>query len=193
MGIIGKLFGTPPEHKEEKDKHEIVKAPEFDITQYAKKLALVLGVLAPALAGVLKALKVEHVSSGMVIGAFGVTAAALLGVSLVMAVDIAARAYLTVGEAEEKDGDKAAKEKTGDPKTGLVAAAPGTMVWLEGDDDPHPLLAIAGDGTASSSYLVAAGSAIERRAGGKDVPAVDGPAEWHPASEVRAIRPRKWP
>lgn len=187
MSAIGKLFGTPPDHKEEKKDHEIVKAPEFDVTQYAKKLALVLGVLAPALAGVLKALQIEHVSSGMVIGAFGVTAAALLGVSLVMAVDIGARAYLTIGEGK----DEAAKD---DPAKGeLVAAVPGTMIWLEGDEEPHPLLAISGDGSEASSYLVAAGSTIERRGGGKDIAAVDGPPEWHPASAVRAIRPRKWP
>ncbi len=187
MSAIGKLFGTPPDHKEEKKEHEIVEAPEFDVTQYAKKLAVVLGVLAPAIAGVLKALKVEHVSSGMVIGAFGVTAAALLGVSLVMAVDIGARAYLTIGKA----GDKTTKDDTA--KGDLVAAVSGTMVWLEGDDDPHPLLAISGDGSEASSYLVAAGSTIERRGGGKDMAAVDGPPEWHPASAVRAIRPRKWP
>jgi len=188
MGIIGKLFGTPPDHKEEKKEHEIVEAPEFDVTQYAKKLALVIGVLAPAIAGTLKALKIEHVSSGMVIGAFGVTAAALLGVSLVMAVDVAARAYLTVGKPAEKatDGD-------GKSKGEIAAAPPGTTVWLEGDDEPHPLLAIAGDGSDSSSYLIAAGSTIERHAGGKDVTAIDGSAKWHPASEVRAIRPREWP
>jgi hypothetical protein len=192
MSAIGKLFGTPPDHKEEKKEHEIVEAPEFDVTQYAKKLALVLGVLAPAIAGVLKALKVEHVSSGMVIGAFGVTAAALLGVSLVMAVDIGARAYLTIGKAEGEAG-KGDAAKGGAAKGDLVAAVPGTMIWLEGDDDPHPLLAISGDGTEASSYLVAAGSTIERRGGGKDMAAVDGPPEWHPASAVRAIRPRKWP
>ena len=38
MSVIGKLFGTPPDHKEEKKEHEIVEAPEFDVTQYAKKL-----------------------------------------------------------------------------------------------------------------------------------------------------------
>jgi hypothetical protein len=187
MSAIGKLFGTPPDHKEEKKEHEIVEAPEFDVTQYAKKLAVVLGVLAPALAGVLKALKVEHVSSGMVIGAFGVTAAALLGASLVMAVDIGARAYLTIG----KKGEESAK--SGGAKGELVTAAPGTLIWLEGDEEPHPLLAISGDGGEESAYLVAGGSTVTRHAAGKDVAAVDGPPQWHPAGAVRAIRPRKWP
>ncbi|HEY0392178.1 MAG TPA: hypothetical protein VGC63_10735 [Solirubrobacterales bacterium] len=192
MGIVGKLFGTPPDHKEEKKEHEIVKAPEFDVTQYAKKLAVVIGVLAPAIAGTLKALKIEHVSSGMVIGAFGVTAAALLGVSLVMAVDVAARAYLTVGKPVDKEADKTTDED-GKSKGEIAAAPPGTSVWLEGDDEPHPLLAIAGDGSDSSSYLIASGPTIERRGGGKDVTAIDGSAKWHPASDVRAIRPREWP
>lgn len=187
MGVIGNLFGTPPDHKEEKKENKIVEAPEFDVTQYAKKLALVLGVLAPAIAGTLKALKVEHVSSGMVIGAFGVTAAALLGVSLVMAVDVAARAYLTIGQAGT------ATKKDAGPNGEIVAAAEGTMVWLKGDDEPHPLLAISGDGTESSSYLVAAGPTIKRSGGGEKMAAVDGPPEWHPASEVRAIKPHKWP
>jgi hypothetical protein len=181
------LFGTPPDHKEEKKEHEIVEAPEFDVTQYAKKLAVVLGVLAPAIVGLLKVLNVKVATAPIAIGALGVTAAALIGVSLVMAVDIAARAYLTVGKAKEE----AAKDSQ--PTGELVTAAPGTMVWLEGDNEPHPLLAISGDGTDSSSYLVATGPTIERSGGGKDMSAVDGPPAWHPASDVRAIRPRKWP
>ena len=187
MSAIGKLFGTPPDHKEEKKDHEIVKAPEFDVTQYAKKLAVVLGVLAPAIVAALKVLNVKEATPGIAIGALGVTAAALLAVSLVMAVDIAARAYLTIGQAGKEE------EKNGAAKGEIVATVPGTMIWLDGDEEPHPLLAISGDGSEASSYLVASGSTIQRRSDGKDVAAVDGPPEWHPASAVRAIRPRKWP
>jgi hypothetical protein len=182
------MFGTPPDHATEKNEHKVVTAPEFDVTQYAKKLALVLGVLAPALAGVLKALKIEHVSSGMVIGAFGVTAAALLGVSVVMAVDIAARAYLTVGEAGKEEAAKDAGSKVE-----LVGVEPGTVVWLKDDDEPHPVLAIASDGASSNSYLVAAGPTIERQRGNQETHAVDGAPEWHSSDKIRAIRPNKWP
>jgi hypothetical protein len=49
----------------------VVTAPEFDITQYAKKLGVSIGVIAAAAARALKLFKVEQVTSGMAIAAFG--------------------------------------------------------------------------------------------------------------------------
>src|SRR3978361_33362 len=94
MGLIGNLFGVPKEHKKEKAEHEVVQVPEFDITQYAKKLGLTVTVLAAACVAALKTFDVDN-TEGIVIAIFGVIAAAMLGVSLVMAADLASRAYLT--------------------------------------------------------------------------------------------------
>lgn len=199
MGLIKKLLGTPPEHKEEKKKHEVVKAPEFDVTQYAKKLGVTIGVIAAATATALKLFKVEQITDVIVVGALGVTAAALLGVSFVMATDLAARAYLSgegsapkEGENEEENGDAT----TGDgdtPSGGTIAAPAGTQVWLEGGSDPHPVLAMSGDGEKISSFLVATGSTVERTADEKQVKALDGTVKWYSADEIRAIKPAAWP
>jgi hypothetical protein len=187
MGLIGNLFGVPKEHEKEKVEHEVVTVPEFDITQYAKKLGLTVGVLAGACVAALKAFDVSN-TEGIVIAVFGVIAASMLGVSLVMAIDLASRAYLTGSGSAKKDGGKA-----GDPPSEVVAAQPGTLVWLEDDDQPHPLLAIATDDDKASSYLVAAGSKVSRSRGDKSVEAIDGSPQWHSAETVRAMRPAKWP
>jgi hypothetical protein len=195
MGLIGKLLGTPKEHEEEKDKHEVVKTPEFDITQYAKKLAVVITTLAVAGTAALKGFDVGQ-TEGMVIAIFGVIAAAMLGVSVVMAVDLAARAYLAGAGAAEKEakGDDGGSGD-GDPPSGsgLVAVPPGTVVWLEDDDEPHPLLAISGPtGEKAGPYLVAAGSRVSRPQGDKSVDAIAGAPKWHSADKIRAVKPPKW-
>ena len=159
MGLLDNaLFGTPPNHDQDKQDKAVapVQAPEFDVTQYAKKLAIVIGVLAPAIIAALKLFNVKEVTPGIVIGALAVTAVALLSVSLIMAVDLASRAYLTRGETL-KDGHSGADQTF---QAGLIAAEPGTLVWLDGDDEPRPVLAIAGDGTSASSYLAVSGPAL---------------------------------
>ncbi|HMI82343.1 MAG TPA: hypothetical protein VK480_11185 [Solirubrobacterales bacterium] len=188
MGIVKKIFGVPEEHQEEKKKHEVVKAPEFDITQYAKKLGVSIGILIGAVIAGLKAVKVEEVTDPVLVGMLAVVAAAMLGMSFVMAVDLAARAYLTgEGAAEETAPDD-------DPADGdLIPATPGTIAWLQGEDEPRPVLAMTGDGEKVSSYLVAAGASVSRTVGGKTVGAIDGTPKWFRAEEIRAIRPAKWP
>lgn len=199
MGLIEKLVGTPKGHEEEKAKNEVVTTPEFDITQYAKKLGIAVTSLAVVGAAALKGFDVKQ-TEGMVIAVFGVIAAALLGTSLVMGVDLASRAYLTAtgadkgkkGESEDKDKDGSGG---GDPPPGseLVAAPPGTSVWIEEDDEPHPVLAIATADGKASSYLVAAGSKVSRSHGGKDVDAIGGAPKWLSADAIKAVKPAKWP
>src|SRR3954447_4560234 len=175
MGLLGKLFGTPPEHKEEKKDKEVVKTPEFDITQYGKKLGVSAGILVAAAIAALKKAGVPEVTEpAVLVGALGLAAAGLLGTSLVMAIDIAARSFLS-GEGsgqkvDDGDGDSAPKE--------VIAAPPGTQVWLDGESEPHPLLAMSGDGEKVSSYLVATGSTVERKVGEKSVEAIEGSAGW---------------
>jgi hypothetical protein len=190
MGLFGKLFGTPPDHTEEKKEKEVVKTPEFDSTQYGKKLGVSVGVLVAAAIAALKAAGVEEVTEpAVLVGALGLAAAGLLGTSFVMATDIAARAFLSgegsAQKAADSDEDSAPKE--------VIAAPPGTQVWLDGETEPHPLLAMSGDGEKVSSYLVATGSTVERKAGDKSVKAIDGSAKWHDAADIRAIRPAAWP
>lgn len=198
MGLIGNLLGTPKEHKKEKSEHGVVTTPEFDITQYAKKLGVSIGVIAGATASALKLFKVEQVTSGMVIAAFGVTAAALLGVSLVMAVDLAARAFLTGSGAARKGGRSGkGKEDGGDgrppPGSDLVAAPPGTLVWLDGSEEPRPVLAISDSGGKAPSFLVATGPLVKRPPDEGGMRAIEGTPRWLPADQIRAVRSAKWP
>jgi hypothetical protein len=196
MGLIGNLFGTPKEHEKEKVEHEVVKTPEFDITQYAKKLALGIPLLVGAIVAALDQFTNVEQTEGIVIGVIGLVAAALLGASLVMAVDLAARAYLTgAGAAEKAEKDSAGKSGDGDPPPGseLVAASPGTIVWLQDDDEPHPLLAIATADGKAGSYLVAAGSKVSRAHDSKDVDAIGGTPKWLSADAITAVKPAKWP
>jgi hypothetical protein len=193
MGLIGDLFGVPKEHEKEKAEHEVVKVPEFDITQYAKKLGVTVGVLAGACAAALKALEVSN-TEGIVVAIFAVIAASMLGVSLVMAVDLASRAYLTGSGAAEKDKGEEKDKPEGDlTPAAIVAVQPGTLVWLEDDDQPHPLLAVAAASEEKSAYLVAEGTTVERPYGDKLVKTIDGTPKWHPGSAIRAVRPAKWP
>lgn len=197
---LKKLFGTPQNHPKEKEDNEVVEVPEFDITQYAKKLGVSVGVLLAAVVAALKAAGVEEVTQpAVLVGALGVVAAGAIGTSFVMAIDLAARAYLT-GEGAARKKKKQADDDAvsgnggnGGPGGDLIPAPPGTTVWLQGEADPRPVLAMAGDGKKISSYLVATGATVERSAGDKTIKAIDGTPEWHRAEEIRAIRPAKWP
>lgn len=188
ISLIKKIFGTPPKHKEEKEEHEVVETPEFDLTQYAKKLGLAIGVLVPAIAGGLKAFK--DVPTAVIVGALGVTAAALLGIAFVSAVDIAARAFLNgEGSAQKKDpqnGDDDGKSKPAEP----IPAPQGMQIWLKEGGGPYPVIAIDSGG---EKYLVATGSVHDREVDGKEVKAVDGTIKWCGGDEVQAIRSDKWP
>jgi hypothetical protein len=190
MGLIKKLFGTPPDHKDEKKEHEVVETPEFDITQYAKKLGLAIGVLVPAIAGVLKALDKQEVPSAVIVGALGVTAAALLGIAFVSAVDIAARAFLSgEGSAQKKDASKDDKAGPAEP----IPVPKGMQIWLKDGGGPYPVIAIDSGKGKASSYLAATGSVHDRDVDGKEVKAVDGTVKWYGEDEVQAIRADKWP
>jgi hypothetical protein len=188
MGLIGNVFGVPKKHEEEKKEHEVVRLPEFDITQYGKKLGLIVGTVVAAAFTAMEVAGVEEVTEGMVIASLGVAAAALLGICLLMATDLVARAYITASGAAEEPAAE-------DPPTGseVVATSPGTMVWLENGDEPHPLLAIATNGGEASSYLIAAGSKVSRTRAGTSVDAIGGAPKWHAADAVRAVKPAEWP
>jgi len=186
---IKALVGTPEEHKKEKEDHQVVEAPEFDLTLYAKRLALVIPLIVAACVGVLEGLGVEK-TEVMGIAIFGVVAAALLGVSVVMAADLVARAFVTGPGAAEK---KEAEEATAPSDSELITAPPGLMVWLEDDGGPHPVLAIALDGAEASSYLVASGLTVPRTKGTESVEAIDRPPAWRSADKIDAVRATKWP
>lgn len=74
---------------------EVVKAREFDVTQYGKWMAGLIGLITPAIFAALKLFKVEQVTTSMVIAALAVTAVAIFSASLVIAVDMLARAIVT--------------------------------------------------------------------------------------------------
>jgi len=187
MGLIGSVFGVPKNREEEK-KNEVVKLPEFDITQYGKKLGLIVGSIVTATFTAMEVLKVKNVTEGMVIASLGVAAAALLGVCLLMAVDLAARAFITASGAASKSD---AEDPPSDSE--MVAVPPGTVVWLADGDEPHPLLAIATNRGEASSYLLAAGAKVSRTRGGASIDAIGGTPKWHAADEVRAVKPAEWP
>lgn len=201
MGLFSNaLFGTPKKHEQEKEVNEVVKTPEFDITQYAKKLGLIVSILLAATVATLKAAGVEELTDpAVLVGVLAVVAAGLLSASLVMAVDLASRAYLngeSSASAEEKDKDEKEKAKAkagsaaGDPR--VVPMPRGTLVWLQGEENAHPLLAIARDAAGVDSYLVASGSSVELGPTGQSQKAIAGAPKWEPAERIRGIRPPKW-
>jgi hypothetical protein len=190
MDLIKKIFGTPTKHEEEKKEHEVVETPEFDITQYAKKLGVTIGILVPAVTGGLEAFQKIEMPTAVIVGALGVTAAALLGIAFVSAVDIAARAFLS----GEGSGQK--KESSEDETAGAAEVFPapkGMKVWLEKDGGPHPVLAMSSSGDGVGSYLIATGSTHDRTVDGRQVKAIDGAAKWYGEDEVQAIRADRWP
>lgn len=190
MGLIKKIFGTPPKHQEEKKEHEVVETPEFDITQYAKKLGLAIGVLVPAIVGGLEAFNKLKVPTPVIVGALGVTAAALLGIAFVSAVDIAARAFLSgEGSAPKKAANSDDKSVPTEP----IPVPKGMQVWLKEGGGPYPVVAIDSAGGKAGSYLVATGSVHDREVAGKEVKAVDGTLKWYSDDKVQALRSDKWP
>lgn len=187
MSLLGRLVGTPTEHTDEKKEGAVVKAPEFDITQYAKKLALGIPVFVGGTVAALDEFTELQQTEALAIGAIGLTAIALLAVSLVMAVDLAARAYLAGEGSAAKKEEKGKGEET---RSETIPAPAGTTAWVEGSEKPHPVLVIANDGEEATSYLVATGDEVERGTGTK---AIDGAPKWYPAEKIRAIKPAKWP
>lgn len=93
MGLLDGLFGVPKPGGD--TGAEVVKAREFDITQYGKKMTVFIAAIVPAIVAALKALGVEEISEAMVIASLAVTAVAVFCASLLMAVDVIARAMVT--------------------------------------------------------------------------------------------------
>lgn len=93
MGLLDGLLGTPKPRGDAGE--ELVKAREFDITQYGKRLTVLIALLVPAIIGAMKALGVKEISEAMVIASLGVTAVAIFCATLVIAVDMIARALIT--------------------------------------------------------------------------------------------------
>jgi hypothetical protein len=190
MASLKKVLGIPRQSPGEQEEHEVVKTPEFDLTQFAKILGpAAVAILVAIFYGLKKLVGVDTVTDpAVLVGALGVVAAAVLGMCFVMAIDIAARAFLSgEGSAQKKkagDGD-------GSSANEVIAAPAGMQAWLEGGG-PYPVLAMSGDGE-QAKYLVATGSIQERTVEGANVKALDGTVEWCEADEVRAIRSDKWP
>lgn len=186
MGLVGRLVGTPPDHVREKEKQQIVDIPEFDVTQYAKKLGVVVGLIVPVIITALKSFGVHDISTPIIVSGLGVTAVVLLSASLVMAVDLASRSYLKRGliaQGERETHEDGAAGSAG----GAVAVPSGVLVWLKDREEPQPLLAVARGSDGESSYLVAGGPVIQRRGSdGSPQYAFDGAPEWHPAADIHA-------
>jgi hypothetical protein len=189
MGILERLVGTPEDHAEEKEENAVVSSPEFDVTQYAKKLAVVVGVIVPASIAVAKAAEVD-IDTEIVVGSFVITAAALLAVSLVMAVDIGARAYAVVQARPAATPEQSG----GAPIGGALQAPPGLKVWLADREGPHSVLAVA-RGADETSYLVVGGSSSKKRIPGHraQVDAYDEGPVWvsDDAVTASALAPRQ--
>lgn len=179
----------------EKKGKEVVEAREFDLTKFAKRYGGAVGILFPAVIGALDKVKGIHITTPIIVAALGVTAAALLGIALVSAVDIAARAFLSGEGSEQKkattDGGEADSAEAG--SAGVIAAPAGMQVWLKEDGGPYPVVAMSGDGKKVSSYLIATGSTQKRTVGDTQVDAIDGTVKWCDGGEVQAIRADGWP
>ncbi len=122
--LVPRVAADPPQEG------RLVEAPEFDLTQVAKKLALAIPVFATAIVGGLKALGVEKATDpAYVIAALGVTAAGLLALGIVAAADIVGRAYVEaskrLADATSTPGVAEPSEVDGQEKERLDAAAQG--------------------------------------------------------------------
>ena len=173
--LLKSIVGEPANHEKDKEdpKKATVQAPEFDITQYAKKLGLAVGVLFPALLGVLKVAKVD-VNPAIMIAMFGVTAAALIGISLAAAADILGRVY---ADRSSRWGSAAAVSGS--------ASSPLMTVWLSGEDEGRPVIAIE-RGESGTSYLVLRGSTSKKSVGDEEIEVYDEKPTWVKESEVTA-------
>jgi len=176
--LLGRLLGTPPDHEAKKadPSKATVQAPEFDLTQYAKKLTVVVGVLFPAVLAALKTAKVD-LSDGILIAALAVTGAALVGVCLVMAADLGARAYA--------DRSSRWSAQAAGPMTSALGRAPIMTVWMRGESEPSSVIAVDRD-SAGTAYLVLRGSTSKKSVDGHEIEAYDDGPEWVSASEVTA-------
>lgn len=115
MGLLDGLFGAPKPQGGSGE--ELVKAREFDITQYGKRLTVLIAVLVPAIVAALKALGVKEISEAMVIASLAVTAVAIFCATLVIAVDMIARAMVTRNAAAA--GNSTAGDGRGAPQPDL--------------------------------------------------------------------------
>jgi len=189
MASLKRALGIPTQNSKEQEKTEVVKAPEFDLTQFAKGL---VPLTAAVLAGVVAALKAagieELTDPAVLVGVLAVVAASVLGASFVSAVDIAARAFLSGEGSAGKDTSD--KEKSGSSK--VVPMPPGTLAWLQDDDRPLPLLAISNEGTDLDSYLVASGETVEAGRASEAQKAIKGAPKWESAEKIAAVKPPKW-
>jgi hypothetical protein len=176
--LLGPIVGAPAGREDEKKDaaKAPIQAPEFDLTQYAKKLAIVVGVIFPAVLAALKAADV-NVTDGIVIGGLGVTAAALIGACLVMAADLSARAY--------SDRSTRWTAGTSGKSAAVVDRSPLMTVWLRGETEPCPVVAVDRD-KAGTAYLVLRGSTSKKETDAQEIVAYDDAPEWVPASDVTA-------
>jgi hypothetical protein len=186
---LKRALGIPTQDTQEQEETEVVKAPEFDLTQFAKGLVPLTALVLGGVVAALKAAKVDEVTEpAVLVGILGVVAAAVLGASFVSAIDIAARAFLS----GEGSAEKAAAEKAGPADSKVIPMPSGTLVWLQGDDRPLPLLAVSKQGTEPDSYLVASGETFEAGRSGETQKAIKGTPRWEPAEKIAALKPPKW-
>jgi hypothetical protein len=176
MGTLGRVVGTPQAAPGDTGT-EVVEAKEFDITQYAKKLTLATGAFATAVVAALDAFEVHDVTEPMVIAGLAVIAVCLFSASIVMAVDMIARAIVTNGDKSEADDDASDNHEIGSVQSGLE-------VRLEGSTETRPVLAMRSQDGSADAFLVPAGT----RSSGSGPPTFEGPVRWVPAGEVRAYR-----
>jgi hypothetical protein len=196
LKLLKSMVGQPAEHEQDKKDpgKALIQAPEFDITQYAKKLGVVVGVLVPAVLGALKAANVD-VSTPIMIATLGVTAAALLGVSFVVAADILGRVYADRSAKWSLGSDAASGATAGRPGAAAgghagAAGAPGgpealMTVWVSGGTEACPVIAIE-RGESETSYLILQGSTSRKQLGGREVEVYDGRPTWIEESEIAA-------
>lgn len=177
MSILGRLVGTPQAPAGDTGK-EVIEAREFDITQYGKKLAVVTAALATAVVAALEVFDIQEVTEALAIAGLAFVAVCLFSASLVMAVDMIARAIVTVPEAARGSSDAA---ETTDAE--IEAVRSDLEVRIEGSDEMRPVLAIS-RGNGGDSFYVPTGL----RSGDGNRPTFEGPFRWVPSTEVRACR-----
>lgn len=192
---LKKLLGIPSQSPEEQKKEEVVKTPEFDLTKFAKGLVPIIALVLGGVVAALKANGVDEVTEpAVLLGVLAVVTATVLGMSFLAAVDIAARAFLS-GEGSAQKGtddgkEDGEKEKAAAPQ--VVPMPPGALVWLKDDDRPLPLLAVAGSGTGSASYLVASGEVAKVGQDNEKQDAIKGAPKWEAEEKIAATKPAKW-
>lgn len=197
MAALKKLLGIPSQSPEQQKKAEVVKTPEFDLTKFAKGLVPIIALVLGGVVAALKANGVEEVTEpAVLLGVLGVVTASVLGMSFLSAVDIAARAYLSGEGSAKADQEGEETEKAEGKKEAaalqVVPMPPGALVWLKDDDRPLPLLAVAGSGTGSASYLVASGEVFKTGKDGDEQDAIKGTPKWEDEEKVAATKPSKW-